>query len=1043
MIPQRIKLKGFLCYKDEQTIDFDGNSTLWMLSGVNGSGKSSIFDAVTYALFGHHRGGGTHAHELINKDSDTLLVEFDFLLGDQLYRAKRTLKRDTKGGARGTQQMFRYAESRWDAIQDTGQKREFDHWISDNVGLQYETFTSSVLLLQGKAERLLDSKPEGRREVLASIVDLGRYERLHQKADERRKTQEGALKALAGRIALLPAVAPLEIEEAKSHIFDAEEARTAARGEVERLQGVEHQARAWKDLQVRLTQARDRWQRAKTVLADATAIEQAVERLRELRDVLPRLQEIAVLRGQAKQAREVIEYQEREREKHSAVVLQKETALKQARDKRVMLDGQHAHDERKHREVSEQLRKLSAQLVTLRECERLENDLKRLREELGALPADPMTLVTLARESYEKLDVVDRQVPTVQRFATLRRELARSVAQEKAAEQSLQTVRARGEALKAEAQELEVRCAEAARQLEEASAQATEARTLLTQARQSLDELQQLDGAKTCRHCGQPLTAGHLGEEKKRRAKELQQAERRAKEANAALEAARQQDATLREQHRQANEARELARGEWSEYKGKRAMAEAAVEKGQEDCGRAWHDLPDAHRLKVCRAAVADWLTTTYPEEADLQALKVQTRELEPARRKLREAEKVQQTWSQLKAQETQALENLTRSGRDLPQDRQGLRARFAEQEAQEKSLFGSMDACRKQMAEAEKEVGRLTREREQAQAELARCAARLTEQQLMYDNAERGIQAQMKPLPATWHAQAATFGVGQLHALRGEVEHLEKEGTEESGRELEQARHNVAVLEQDVKQLHKQETTFPEEMREDLASIAMKLSAAKRRDRECDDLLAEKRQRLAMLENHQRQRQQLDKEYKELDGEQQSHRLLAELLGRERLQLYLVRQAERQVVEYANAVLDRLSGGQLYLKLSGEAHGEGSTAKALELEAYNRSTGERPINVAFLSGSQKFRVAVSLALGIGQYASRQHRPIESVIIDEGFGCLDSQGRQVMIQELQNLRSQMRCILLVSHQEDFAESFSDGYHFALENGATRVTRFQK
>jgi hypothetical protein len=48
-----------------------------------------------------------------------------------------------------------------------------------------------------------------------------------------------------------------------------------------------------------------------------------------------------------------------------------------------------------------------------------------------------------------------------------------------------------------------------------------------------------------------------------------------------------------------------------------------------------------------------------------------------------------------------------------------------------------------------------------------------------------------------------------------------------------------------------------------------------------------------------------------------------------------------------------------------------------------------------------------------------------------------------MIQELQSLRSQMRCILLVSHQEDFAESFADGYHFHLEDGATRVERFQK
>ena len=98
---------------------------------------------------------------------------------------------------------------------------------------------------------------------------------------------------------------------------------------------------------------------------------------------------------------------------------------------------------------------------------------------------------------------------------------------------------------------------------------------------------------------------------------------------------------------------------------------------------------------------------------------------------------------------------------------------------------------------------------------------------------------------------------------------------------------------------------------------------------------------------------------------------------------------------------------------------------------------------MSFLSGSQKFRVAVSLALGIGQYASRQHRPIESVIIDEGFGCLDRQGRQVMIQELQNLRDQMRCILLVSHQEEFADSFANGYKFELVNGTTEVTRFQR
>src|SRR4029079_3579502 len=115
----------------------------------------------------------------------------------------------------------------WLAVEGTGQKREFDAWVADNLGLNYDTFTSSVLLLQGKAEKLLDSKPEGRREVLASIVDLERYERLHRLADERRKELEGDYKSLGSRIAATPAVEPLELAAAEERIFQAEEARDA------------------------------------------------------------------------------------------------------------------------------------------------------------------------------------------------------------------------------------------------------------------------------------------------------------------------------------------------------------------------------------------------------------------------------------------------------------------------------------------------------------------------------------------------------------------------------------------------------------------------------------------------------------------------------------------------------------------------------------------------------------------------------------------------------------------------------------------------
>src|SRR4029079_4793871 len=110
MIPQRVKLSGFLSYRDEQEIRFD-ESPLWMLSGTNGSGKSSIFDAVTFALFGHHRSGSQSAAELINKESNTLSAVFTFNVEKQLYRIKRTVRRQKNDKIASTQQVMKFTQS--------------------------------------------------------------------------------------------------------------------------------------------------------------------------------------------------------------------------------------------------------------------------------------------------------------------------------------------------------------------------------------------------------------------------------------------------------------------------------------------------------------------------------------------------------------------------------------------------------------------------------------------------------------------------------------------------------------------------------------------------------------------------------------------------------------------------------------------------------------------------------------------------------------------------------------------------------------------
>jgi exonuclease SbcC len=1048
VIPQRVKLKGFLCYKEEQEVCFDGHATLWMLSGLNGSGKSSVFDAVTYALFGHHRGGSGSAVDLINKDCDSLLVEFDFLLEGRAYRAKRTYRRNARGGGSGTQQLFVYEPDgnntgSWVPIEDTNLKAGFTNWIEEKIGLSYETFTSSVLLLQNKAEKLLDSSPSGRHQVLASIVGLERYKELHEKAVDERKKLEYDLDLLHNRLAGLPQVTPIETAEVEGRVTAAEEAREQARTAVERLQGLEYQSRAWADLQRRLAGARQRHTEARALLQDATAIEKAVERLRDLREVTPRLHNIALLRTQLFDADGKARKLQEQKAKLVEQLAQRENALGQARDKRATLQNLIASDEAKQRDIAARLVQSTAAMEKLREYDRQESDLDRLRQDLARLPADPATACAEARDLSERLAAVAQVLPQLTRFHARRDDLRQARRTEEAAQRELEQVQIRGKQCKADVERLKPLVEDAQRALQEASDRATEERTLLAQARESLQQVTHLDGAKVCRACGQALTPGHIEEERRRRGLEVKQAEARCEQANEALRQSRTHEQRLRTEHTQADSAYREARDQYRDEQACGRQARADVERLLAECAEVHAELPEPHRSRIGIAPVNDWPATVYPNRDEIEALRTEAAGLGAARQRVQQAEEVMQLWGRLQAGEAAALKAMHRLQSELPADREGVRKQHNDLQLQDRSLDQGLRSQRVRLREADDEVDRLGRDREQAQAQLSKHDSQLKEQEVVRQHAEQSISTQVKALPPNWRSKGEKAGTADVNALNQEREGLEAAGTEQRGHLLQQARLNLDVLLREVEGLEGEEGQYPAEARQDSEVLAGLLALARRRERSCEEEHGAARQQKALLETYVRQREEIGEECLRLEGEQAEAKLLAELLGRDRLQLYLVRQAERQVVEYANAVLDRLSGGQLYLKLSGEANGEGNAAKALDLEAYNRTTGEKPINVAFLSGSQKFRVAVSLALGIGQYASRQHRPIEAVIIDEGFGCLDSQGRQVMIQELQNLRNQMRCILLVSHQEEFADAFPDGFHFYLEGGAARIRPFQK
>jgi DNA repair exonuclease SbcCD ATPase subunit len=874
-------------------------------------------------------------------------------------------------------------------------------------------------------------------------VDLERYQRLHDKANARKLALKGQLEALSHQTAAVPEVSDMEVLAAANAIEDADEARTQAQARIDVLLDLEARARRWADTHARLAAAREKLRQAEAVLGEAVRIEAEYARLRELRDVLPAVFAVATTRAKMGESERRTERLVRDRADAQERRTAAEAALDQAKRKRASLQKTLAADEARLADVGKRLRELEGLLRAVKLAEDQEAELRRLDDELKRLPTNPPAEAEKAAELVERLAEVERVVPVLERLHAERSDLLQARHRHREEQAAADRVKAEGEAARRRYDDLvpQLDRAKADRAAADEAVGGTSA--LVKQARAVLDEFGSLAGQKSCRACGQPLSPSHFEQEKRRRADELRQAERRHADAVVVQKrAAAALDDLAMAEVAQKGELDRL-RETYKEHAAAAKQAAADTDRHTRFCKLAYAELPDAFRRKVAFALPDDWARVEYPARDELSRLRGEAAGLDAAKRQLRDAQTAVDRWRQLsaKAESTRATLAKVRAG--LPAgDPAALRGEHQRLDTDERTLAAAIKTTKANVQAADAEADRFAREAHEATRLLTELAGRFGNEENVRTHCRETIDREMRKIPDTWRPAVEAAGTAEYSRWKDEQSALEAKDTEARYRKLESARAGLDTLRTDIRALEAEAEAFPEDARRSPDEVKGLLAEARKGHEAADKGLQDARRRKAVLDGHREQRAKLGEQYRQADAEHNRYKILAELLGRDRLQRHLVRRAERQIVDYANAVLDRLSGGQLFLKLVGGEEGAG-TDRALELECSNRVTGGSPINVQFLSGSQKFRVAVSLALGIGQYASRQHRPIESVIIDEGFGCLDRQGRQVMIQELQNLRGHLHCILLVSHQEEFADAFADGYRFELTDGATRVSRFQR
>src|SRR5918993_715099 len=261
MRPVRLEMHGFAAFREPTVVDFTG-AEYFALVGATGSGKSTVIDALTFALYGTvPRWDDRRAVALgLAPSVSRGVVRLVFDARDARFVAVRELRRTARGGVNvknaRLERLLDPDDLDGDSevlAGDSGVTRA----VEELLGLPFEHFTSCVVLPQGEFAEFLHAKPADRQAILTRLLGLGVYERIARDANREAATQgeraallaeqlsayadvtDAALTAATGRVGALEA-----LSDNVAELVPDEEAATAAVAEADAVVTALHAERA-------------------------------------------------------------------------------------------------------------------------------------------------------------------------------------------------------------------------------------------------------------------------------------------------------------------------------------------------------------------------------------------------------------------------------------------------------------------------------------------------------------------------------------------------------------------------------------------------------------------------------------------------------------------------------------------------------------------------------------------------------------------------------------------------------------------------------
>lgn len=1009
MRPVRLTMQAFGPYAGRAVVDFREAiaSGLFGIYGPTGSGKSSIFSAMTFALFGEAAKAEQDTTSLRSDHADATLpteVEFVFDIGAKRYVLRRRPEQ-TRPKQRGEGET-RDAHEAWlfDATglaleeiteanpgkviaeKKTGHVRDA---VTGLLGYGAEQFRQIVLLPQGKFETFMAAKTDKRLEILRELFDVSMYRRMAAKFKEDAAAAEKQVRQEREICAKRLSTAGFESPDA---LHDGIEIARAA-----------HEAEALKE-----TEASQALEASRAHLADARKIEdqfQAVEKTeRELEALVGREETIRLLQERVDNALRAQALLDVERH---ALAAQQEAGQAAADMNTAIANSAAATDK-----AATAAGLHEAELVRSSEVESLRqtiDELQRHQKTLGDADGHALKAAdarAAVGEAKRKFDAVETRLADMlarkadaERALSLAREndVARQRLQHAvlAAESALKIAESYGAAIGAtEKAAVELQAAKdidaaATRQLADAKDHFEAAERALADA-QAVHLAAKLSPGDACPVCGSvehPLPAaggvGHAG---------LDQAFRQTKVARDQAQA------------RQQETARQCASAEarWQERRDRLDQ----LPKPEQAAGELRETIAALNGEIAALGPIVDFTAS----EAGLVQSAEEIRSTETERDTLRASFDVART------EEALARDRFEQAIAVIPEELRSVSVLAGRLAEKVRELTARAEAAR-----AAEENARTSREAAIV-AKMAADAARQAHEKAELRREQDATEFQRR-------LEASGFGLEQFQQLKQWIETIEADAAAiaEYRSALAVARNGLDAAKRAVEGKERPDVAASEAAHH-LVEQALDLVKTARAEAQ-----AHLRQLEALkldIANELRRLEQIETETGAL-------RTLAALFNADNplrldLETYAIGAMFDQVLLAANHRLGPMSGGRFSLEREIEG-GSGRSRRGLGIRVFDVHTGKARAT-ATLSGGETFMAALALALGLSdivESTSGQVR-LDTIFIDEGFGSLDTENESgtldQVLQVLSNLAGQRRVVGLISHVPLVQETIPNGFY---------------